>query len=229
MNNLPLDGLEDPGCYEALSPPSAYLLHKLPWAWRCARGTGTPCPEHQTGRKHPGSFFFVFCGPHAPRIYIIWSDESKFEVTVGDERKKVIRNKNEAFHTDCLIRKVKFPASLMIWGCMSAQGVGGMQFVDGSINAARYQNLLEESLLPSIPPLKHQDSFIFQQDGASCHTARTTKTWLLAKSIPTIEWPSNSPDLSPIETLWWKMKKVLRKNPSRSKMCSVGCNHASSH
>lgn len=148
---------------------------------------------------------------------IIWSDESKFEVTVGDERKKVVRNKHEAFHTDCIKRKVKFPASLMIWGCMSAQGVGGMQFVDGSINATRYQNILKDSLLPSIPSLKHQDSFIFQQDGASCHTARTTKTWLLSKSIPTIKWPSNSPDLSPIETLWWKMKKVLRKNPSRSK------------
>lgn len=72
---------------------------------------------------------------------IICSDESKFEVTVVDERKKGIRNKNEAFHTDCLKRKVKFPASHKIWGYMSAQGVGGMQFVDGSINAARYQNL----------------------------------------------------------------------------------------
>ncbi|CAH2103399.1 unnamed protein product [Euphydryas editha] len=69
----------------------------------------------------------------------------------------------------------KFPASIMIWGCMSAQGVGGMQFVDGSINAASYQNLLEENFLPSIPSLKRRDSFIFQQDGASCHTARTTK------------------------------------------------------
>lgn len=148
---------------------------------------------------------------------IIWSDESKFEVTVGDERKKVVRNKHEAFHPDCLKRKVKFPASLMIWGCMSAQGLGKMQFVDGSINAVRYQNILQESLLPSISMLKHQDDFTFQQDGASCHTARTTMEWFRQNNIPTMEWPSSSPDLSPIETLWWKMKKVLRKNPSRSK------------
>lgn len=149
---------------------------------------------------------------------IIWSDESKFEVTVGDERKKVIRNKGEAFHTDCLKRKVKFPASLMIWGCMSAQGVGRLQFIDGTVNATGYQEILKTSLLPSIPSLKHENKYVFQQDGASCHTAKSTKAWLRAHRIPTLEnWPPSSPDLSPIETLWWKMKKKLRKEPSKSK------------
>lgn len=147
---------------------------------------------------------------------IIWSDESKFDVTVGDERSKVIREKGEAFHNDCLKRKVKFPASLMIWGCMSAQGVGRLQFIDGTVNAEKYKSILEESLLPSIPKLKLRNSFTFQQDGASCHTAKTTMAWLKSKKIPTMSWPSSSPDLSPIETLWWKMKK-LRKDPSRSK------------
>lgn len=148
---------------------------------------------------------------------IIWSDESKFEVTVGDERSKVIREKGEAFHKDCLKRKVKFPASVMIWGCMSAQGVGCLQFIEGTVNAEKYKSILQESLLPSIPKLKHRNKFTFQQDGASCHTAKTTMAWLKKKKIPTMAWPSSSPDLSPIETLWWKMKKMLRKDPSRSK------------
>lgn len=147
---------------------------------------------------------------------IIWSDESKFEVTVGDVRKKVIRNKDEAFHKDCIKRKVKFPGSVMIWGCMSAQGVGRLHFIEDTVNAVKYQNILETSLLPSISILKYQNAYIFQQDGASCHTARTTKAWLDSKRIPTMEWPSSSPDLSPIETLWWKIKKKLRKYPSRS-------------
>lgn len=148
---------------------------------------------------------------------IIWSDESKFEVTVGDERKKVVRNKDEAFHNDCIKRKVKFPASVMIWGCMSAQGLGRLHFVEGTVNAVEYQNILQTSLLPSIPSLKHHNTYTFQQDGASCHTAKSTKAWFNRNQIPTMEWPSSSPDLSPIESLWWKMKKRLRKSPARSK------------
>lgn len=96
-------------------------------------------------------------------------------MTVGDERKKVVRNKDEAFHKDCLKRKVKFPASLMTWGCMSAQGVGLLQFIDGTVNATRYQEILKTSLIPSISSLQHEDEYVFQQDGPSCHTARSIK------------------------------------------------------
>lgn len=34
--------------------------------------------------------------------------------------------------------------------------------------------------------------------------------------VPLLEWVSSSPDLSPIETLWHEMKKVLRKHPART-------------
>ena len=46
---------------------------------------------------------------------VIWSDESRFEVCVGDTRGRVIRTKHEALHKDCLRRAVKFPASLMVF------------------------------------------------------------------------------------------------------------------
>lgn len=139
-------------------------------------------------------------------------------MAVGDERKKIVRNKGEAFHKDCLKRKIKFPASLMNWGCMSAQGVGRLQFIEGTVNAPKYQEILKTSLLPSIPSLQYENKYVFQQDGASCHTAKSTKAWLKNHNIPTLEnWPPSSPDLSPIETLWWKMKKKLRKDPAKSK------------
>lgn len=35
-------------------------------------------------------------------ISILFSDESKFDVSVGDARRRVIRNKTEAYHKDCL-------------------------------------------------------------------------------------------------------------------------------
>lgn len=148
---------------------------------------------------------------------IIWSDESRFEVCVGDYRGRVLRTKNEAYHPDCLRRKVKFPASVMIWGCMSAQGVGKLHIVEGTVNAVRYINILEDSLIPSIETLKtRENDYIFQQDGAACHTAKRVKEWMLQNNIPILDWVSSSPDLSPIETLWHIMKKKLRTEPART-------------
>lgn len=100
---------------------------------------------------------------------------------------------------------------------MSGCGMGNLHFVNGIANAAKYRNILEQELLPSIPRLKYSNAeYIFQQDGASCHTARSTMVWLTAEAIPLLEWPSSSPDLSPIETVWHKMKQKLRKEPSRT-------------
>lgn len=115
-------------------------------------------------------------------------------------------------------RKVTFAASVMVWGCMSAQGVGSLHVVHGTINAKKYQEILADHLVPSIPRLASElGEHIFQQDGASCHTARTTRQWFEDNGVPIMEWPSGSPDLSPIETLWGKMKKYLQKYPCRTK------------
>lgn len=77
----------------------------------------------------------------------------------------------------------------------------------------KYINILEDSLLPSIPKLADCGEFTFQQDGASSHTAKTTKNWLQYKQMEVLDWPANSPDLSPIENIWWLMKRKLRNEP----------------
>lgn len=146
-----------------------------------------------------------------------WSDESRFEVCVGDSRSRVIRRKDEAYHTDCLKRKVKFPASVMVWGSMSAKGVGRLHFVEGIVNANKYIGILQTYLKPTEEECRRAGlEFIFQQDGAACHTAKTVKNWFAENDIPVLEWVSSSPDLSPIETLWHIMKKSLRLVPART-------------
>src|SRR5258705_528775 len=67
---------------------------------------------------------------------IFYSDESTFELAVpGDTRMRVIRS--EAFHPACLARTGKFPAKLMVWGCIGRSGPGQLHFVQGTPNDPR--------------------------------------------------------------------------------------------
>ena len=43
--------------------------------------------------------------------------------------------------------------------------------------------------------------FIFQQDGAPCHTAKVCQTWFMENKIKLLELPGNNPDLNLIENL----------------------------
>ena len=49
---------------------------------------------------------------------------------------------------------------------------------------------------------------IFQQDRAPCHTAVSTKAWFEMKNIEVIPWPSQTPDLNPID-IWDEMKAKI--------------------
>ncbi|GFT17604.1 transposable element Tcb1 transposase [Trichonephila clavipes] len=69
---------------------------------------------------------------------------------------------------------VKYPHSLMIWLRISADGVGHLNIIDGTINVRKYiDTILEPKLLPPIRDLfTNNASFIFQQDSTPCHTIK---------------------------------------------------------
>ena len=83
------------------------------------------------------------------------------------------------------------------------------------MNAAMYRDILEENLLQSALDLRLGRRFIFQQDNDPKHTAKKMKEWLQDNSVNVLEWPSQSPDFSPIKHLCRDLKMAVhRRSPS---------------
>ncbi len=141
---------------------------------------------------------------------VLFSDESKFCILFGNQGPRVWRKGGEAHSQSCLKSSVKFPQSVMIWGALSSAGVGPLCFLKTNVTAPVYQENLEHFMLPSADQLFKDADFIFHQDLAPAHTAKSTKSWLNEHGVGVLVWPANSPDLKPIENLWCIVKKKKR-------------------
>ncbi|KAG2462527.1 TCB1 transposase, partial [Polypterus senegalus] len=142
---------------------------------------------------------------------VLWSDESRFKVLFGNLGHHVIRTKEDKDNPSCYQRSVQKPASLMVWGCMSACGMGSLHVWKGTINAEKYIQVLEQHMLPSRRHLFQGRPCIFQQDNARPHSASITTSWLRRRRIRVVKWPVCSPDVSPIENIWRIIKRKVRQ------------------
>ncbi len=104
---------------------------------------------------------------------VLWSDESKFDILVGNHGWRVLWAKEEGDLPACYQRSVQKPASLMVWGgCISAYGMGSLHVLEGTMNAERYIKVLEQHTVCSPPDdvyfsriMQHHILQLLQQHG----------------------------------------------------------------
>ncbi len=74
-------------------------------------------------------------------------------------------------------------------------------FLKTNVTAYVYQEIVEQFMLLSADQLFKDADFIFQQDLAPAHTAKSTTSWLNDHGVVVLDWPAKSPDLNPRENL----------------------------
>lgn len=156
---------------------------------------------------------------------IIFSDEAHFHLNgyVNKQNCRIWASENPRV----VVEKPLHSARVTVWCAFWSGGVIGPYFFENeagnavTVNGLRYRDMLTNYFWPIIDDMDVSDMW-FQQDGATCHTARETMT-LLQTKFPdrvisrnsAVNWPPRSCDLTPLDYFLWGYVKdqVYADNP----------------
>ncbi|GFV62495.1 putative transposase [Trichonephila clavipes] len=150
---------------------------------------------------------------------ILFSDEAHFWLN-GYVNKQNCRIWSEA-NPQVYVEKPLHPEKLTVWCALWAGGIIGPYFFKNdeghnvTVNGDRYRAIITNFFIPELNTHDVQELW-FQQDGATCHTARATIDLLkdtfgdrLISRFGSVNWPPRSCDLTPLDYFLWGYVKSL--------------------
>ncbi|GFX86803.1 uncharacterized protein TNCV_3750761 [Trichonephila clavipes] len=150
---------------------------------------------------------------------ILFSDEAHFWLN-GYVNKQNYRIWSEA-NPQVYVETPLHPEKLTVWCALWAGGIIGPYFFKNdeghnvTVNGDRYRAMMTNFFIPELNNHDVQELW-FQQDGATCHTARATIDLLkdtfgdhLISRFGPVNWPPRSCDLTPLDYFLWDYVKSL--------------------
>jgi len=144
---------------------------------------------------------------------VIWSDECSVERGSGRQRQWVFRTPQQKWDSDMIQEYKKGKdMKIMVWAAFSGKTGRSKLVIMSRDQEAKRQGYSANSyikVLDEMMPDVYDGGMIFMQDNAPIHTANKVKRWLDNNGIWVMQWPPYSPDLNPIENLWFKLKETV--------------------
>lgn len=157
---------------------------------------------------------------------ILFTDEKIFTIEEKFNRQNdriYAHSSKEAAEKVPRVERGHHPASVMVWWGVSYNGTTELYFCQQGVKtkAKNYQeDILEKVVKPLNSTMFNNEHWIFQQDSAPAHKAKSTQSWL-KENIPGFiaaeDWPSGSPDLNPLDYgLWNILEDMACSKPHRN-------------
>ena len=131
-----------------------------------------------------------------------FTDEAS--IWVGFTGKRWVDLENDDFNL-C----VKHPFKVHIWGSISINFKREIHVFTEILTGIKYIDILTDNL-------KIEKKLIFQDDNDPKHRSKVVTKWKEENNIISLDWPSNSPDLNPIENIWALLKNKVKKRPNKT-------------
>lgn len=146
-------------------------------------------------------------------LKILFSDEAHFWLNgyVNKQNCRIWSDDNP----QAIVETPLHPEKVTVWCALWAGGIIGPYVFKNdagqnvTVNGERYRDMITNFFVPQLQGINVADMW-FQQDGATCHTARDTinllkETFderLISRNGP-VNWPPRSCDLTPLDYFLW--------------------------
>jgi transposase len=102
--------------------------------------------------------------------------------------------------------------NITLIAALTLEGMGAAFILEGSANATAFELYVEQVLVPSL----HAGQIVVM-DNLQAHKSARVRTAIEAKGCQLLFLPSYSPDLTPIEEAFSKLKTALRRAGARTR------------